>query len=210
MLGAVFHLKLATSTMVGWMAAASPVPVPAAAMGLAFEAHVASPVEVDVFDENRNVTSHFVLERDGSADPANTELVAHVFRCRTDREHEIAPRTLAMLADLAERYGKPIELVSGFRVQPGESLTSPHRDARAIDFRIRDVPLPEIRDYLFRTYTDVGVGWYPDERFIHMDTRPTNTYWTFIHDEQRIGSNDYHPFWAERSRAPAVRRRPGV
>jgi uncharacterized protein YcbK (DUF882 family) len=210
MLASIFHLKLATTAMASWMAAATPIPLPGAAIALALESHVASPVEVDIFDENRNVSSHFVLERDGSADAATTAQVAHVFRCRTDREHAIARHTLAMLADLAERYGKPIELVSGFRVQPGESLTSPHRDARAIDFRIRGVSLPEIRDYLFRTYTSVGVGWYPDERFIHMDSRPQNTYWTFTHDARRIGTNNYHPFWAEPSRAPAVRRRPGV
>ena len=36
--------------------------------------------------------------------------------------------------------------MSAYRVQRGESLTSPHRDARALDFRIRGVQL-QVRDY---------------------------------------------------------------
>ena len=82
-----------------------------------------------------------------------------------------------------------------------ESPTSPHRDARAIDFRIRGVQLKEIRDYLWKTYTDVGVGWYPAEQFVHIDTRPRvhDTAWTFLN-----GTNHYHPYWAELARKPMV------
>jgi hypothetical protein len=119
-----------------------------------------------------------------------------------------------MLADIAERYdARTIEFVSVYRVQRGESPTSPHRDARAIDFRIRGVSLPEIRDYLWRTYAEVGIGGYPVEQFIHMDSRPAlhDTAWTFL-----AGENHYHPYWAEAARRPVTevstrpRHRPGV
>jgi len=210
MLAAIFHIKLATTAMAGWMSAASPVPIPAAAAALVFEAKVASPIEVSLYDENRRVSATVVIERDGSMDPATQKQVTHLFRCRSERSHPIARKTMAMMADLAERYEPhPIEFVSAYRVQRGESTTSPHRDARALDFRIRGVSLREVRDYLWRTYTEVGVGWYPEEQFIHMDTRPTmhDTSWT-----QAYGKMSYKPFWAELARRPAVvaRHKPGV
>ena len=107
----------------------------------------------------------------------------------------MSQQTLAMLADVSDHYpGKVIEYVSAYRIGGGESATSPHRDGRALDFRIRGVQLREIRDYVWKTYTDVGVGWYPQEQFVHIDTRPTlhDTAWTFLK-----GNNHYHPYWAE-------------
>jgi uncharacterized protein YcbK (DUF882 family) len=209
MLATVIHLKFATTLMSGWVSAASPIPMPAAVMAVAFESHVASPIEVPLYDQNRRVSATVVIERDGSTDAETAKQLTYLFRCRTDRQHPIAKKTLSMLASLAERYERPIEFVSAYRVQRGESRTSPHRDARAIDFRIRGVPLREVRDYLWRTYTEVGIGWYPGEQFIHMDSRPTmhDTAWTMMN-----GRNHYKPYWSELARreAPPVRRRPGV
>lgn len=212
MLSSILQLKLATMTMAGWMAATTPVPLPANVVALALEARVASPVEVKLYDENRRVSATVVLERDGSSDADTDKQLRHLFRCiTTNREAAIAKRTLAMLADVSEKYApRPVEFVSVYRVKSSESLTSPHRGARAIDFRIRGVPLREVRDYLWRKYTEVGIGWYPSEQFLHMDTRPTltDTAWTFVN-----GVNKYHPYWAELARRPVVPtakdRRPG-
>ncbi len=215
MLPVLLKLKLATTAAFGLAASASPVPVSTEALALAVvERHVA-PVEVKLFDENHRTHATVAIRRDGSMDAATAAEVKHIFRCRqTNRARPIARRTLAMLADLAEKYdGRTIEFVSAYRVQHGESPTSPHRDARAIDFRIRGMQLREIRDYLWRKYTEVGIGWYPSEQFIHMDSRPTlhDTAWTFL-----AGANHYHPYWAEVARKPAVApqvrpsRRPGV
>jgi uncharacterized protein YcbK (DUF882 family) len=129
--------------------------------------------------------------------------INHLFRCRkTEREGHIARKTLAMLADVADRYeGDTIEFVSVYRVQRGESSTSPHRAARAIDFRIRGRSLREIRDYLWRNYVEAGIGWYPSEQFLHMDSRPgqADMSWTFVH-----GVNHYHPSWDFLARRPEV------
>jgi len=217
MLPVILKLKLATTAAVGLAASASPVPVSAEALAMVVVERQTAPVEVKLFDENHQVTSVVGIRRDGSMDEATTAAVKHIFRCRqTNRERPIARRTLAMLADLAEKYeGRTIEFVSAYRVQHGESPTSPHRDARAIDFRIRGIQLQGIRDYLWRKYSEVGIGWYPSEQFIHMDTRPAlhDTAWTFL-----AGANHYHPYWAEVARKPAVdpavavrpSRRPGV
>ena len=202
MLPALLKLKLATSAALGVAAATGGAPAPAQAMAALVAERASLPVEVSLYDENLRVHATVAIRRDGSMDEATAAEVKHLFRCRqTNHERPIARKTLAMLADLADRYhGKTIEFVSVYRVQRGESPTSPHRDARAIDFRIRGLPLPEIRDYLWRTYSDVGIGWYPGEQFIHMDSRPGlhDTAWTFVD-----GENHYHPYWAEVARSPA-------
>lgn len=207
MLPVILKLKLATTAAIGLAASASPAPVSAEALAMVVVERAASPVEVKLYDENLQVSATVGIHRDGTMDDETAAELKHLFRCRqTNREHAIARKTLAMLADVAEKYdGKTIEFVSVYRVQHGESLTSPHRDARAIDFRIRGVQLRDIRDYLWRKYTEVGVGWYPVEQFIHMDTRPTfhDTAWTFL-----SGVNHYHPYWSEAARRPASEQVP--
>jgi len=215
MLPVILKLKLATAAAAGLAASASTVPLPAEAVAMVVAQRTTAPVEVKLYDENLRVAATVGIRRDGTMDEATAASVKRLFRCRqTHRERPIARRTLAMLADLAERYQpRPIELVSAYRVQRGESPTSPHRDARALDFRIRGVKLTDVRDYLWRTYTEVGIGWYPSEEFIHMDSRPSlhDTAWTFLG-----GDNHYHPYWAERARRPVIEpvvphgHRPGV
>jgi uncharacterized protein YcbK (DUF882 family) len=202
----ILKVRLATMMMAGWNASASPAPMPSEAVASLFATQTAGPVEVSFYDENEHQAGTLAIWRDGATDEATKTLVKHLFRCRTThREHMIAKKTLAMLADVSEHWdGKVIEYVSAYRVGHNESPTSPHRDARAVDFRIRGVQLREIRDYLWTTYTDVGVGWYPVEQFIHVDTRPTmhDTAWTFLN-----GVNHYHPFWAELARDPQMQAR---
>jgi uncharacterized protein YcbK (DUF882 family) len=203
MLPIILKLKLATAAAAGLAAAASPVAGPADALAMTIAERVVAPIEVKLYDENLRIGATIGIRRDGTMDDATAADVKHLFRCRTTgRQRAIARRTLAMLADLAEKYQpRTIEFVSVYRVQDGESPTSPHRDGRAIDFRIRGVPLTQIRDYLWRTYTEVGIGWYPAEQFIHMDSRPAlhDTAWTFL-----TGENHYHPYWAEVARRPAT------
>ena len=210
MVPGILEIKLATTLMAGWMAAASPVPVPSSAIALMLESRVATPVEVKLYDENLHVHATVLLNRDGTADDETKKEVRHLFRCRfTNWSRPIARRTLAMLADVADRHeGETIEFVSVYRARKGESRTSPHRDARAIDFRIRGQQLRDIRDYLWRNHSEVGIGWYPSEQFIHMDSRPTmhDTSWTFLN-----GKNRYKPYWAELARRPAVTQsKPGT
>src|SRR5262249_17972460 len=102
----------------------------------------------------------------------------------------------AMLADLSAHYpGKTIQFVSGYRGHAEESKTSPHRAGRALDLRIPGVRDTEIRDYLWRTHREVGVGWYPKEGFVHVDHRDQDIAWTEMH-----GVNEYHPSWSDRVR----------
>jgi uncharacterized protein YcbK (DUF882 family) len=208
----MLEIKIATTMMAGWLAASSPVPVPVEGVAQMVEARAVTPVEVSLYDENLLVSARVLVARDGATDAETTRRLKHLFRCRTTgRQKLMHKRTLAMLADLAERYeGKTIDFVSAHRASAGESWTSPHRAARALDFRIKGVDPREIRDYLWRKYTEVGIGWYPGDRFVHMDARPgqKDTAWTF-----QNGTNRYHPYWAELARGKdpprTLQRRPG-
>jgi uncharacterized protein YcbK (DUF882 family) len=197
----ILKIRLMSAAAASWTAAASPVPLPAEAVATLIATRTAAPVEVNLYDENDHQRGHIAVWRDGAVDFNTRALVKRLFRCRrTHREAMIHRNTLAMLADIADRHeGKIIEYVSAFRVHRGESRTSPHRDARAIDFRIRGTNLREMRDYLWANYNEVGVGWYPEGQYIHIDTRPTMTdmSWTFVR-----GKNRYHPYWAELARQP--------
>lgn len=202
MLPILLKLKLATTAATGLAASAGPAVVTSEALAAVVLTRATAPVEIKLYDENLIVHATVGIRRDGTMDTETAAQVKHLLRCRqTNRERPIARKTLAMLADVADRYyGKQIDLVSVYRVQKGESPTSPHRDARAIDFRVRGVKLTALRDYLWRTYREVGIGWYPKEEFIHMDSRPGlhDTAWTFM-----SGVNHYHPYWSEAARAPA-------
>lgn len=202
-------IRLVESIMAGWLASASPVPAPTAAVAVAIE-EASQPVEVLLYDENAKESATVWIHRDGTTDEANAAEIERLFRCRRSHKTKpIAQGTLAMLADIATRYpGKRIEYVSGYRATREESRESPHRAARAIDFRIRGVKPIEIRDYLWTTYREVGIGWYPKEQYIHMDHRPgeKDIAWTFVN-----GTNVYHPSWADRARSKTrPTREPGV
>jgi uncharacterized protein YcbK (DUF882 family) len=195
----ILKVRLMTMAMSGWTAAASPIPLPADAFAAMFAGEAGTPVAVDLYDENAHQTGVVAIWRDGSTDEDTAEELNRLFRCRkTHREHSMAQATLAMLAAVSDRFGgRTIEYVSAYRVGRDETRTSPHRHATALDFRIRGVRPSLIRDYVWKTYTNVGVGWYPEGQYIHMDTRPEkgDTSWTF-----RNGTNRYHPYWAELAR----------
>jgi uncharacterized protein YcbK (DUF882 family) len=167
-------------------------------------------VEVTLFNDAGHDDLTVTIGRDGAVDPSTAKALSHLFRCRfTDRERAIDRGTLAMIADLGARYpGKRIEFLSGYRTGRKESWTSPHRAGRALDFRIPGVRPREIRDYLWATYTHVGVGWYPNEDFLHVDHRPDDLAWTFLK-----GKNYYSPGWSMvvRDHLPTrPTRRPGA
>jgi len=200
MLPLIVKLHIASSAMTSVVGSASPLPLPmfgAASLSTSF----AVPTQTHFYDENERREGDLVIWRDGSTDPDTSVQVKHLFRCRlTHYERMIAKRTLAMLAATSEHFeDATIEFTSAVRVGKGEGAESPHRAGRAVDFRIRGTKLTDIRDYLWRTFSEIGVGWYPGEQFVHIDSRPKDLdcAWTFYN-----GDNHYHPYWAEVARKP--------
>ncbi len=92
----------------------------------------------------------------------------------------IDPRLIAAVVKVSNRFGgRPIEIVSGFREpEPDQHAShSNHNDGRAMDFRIRGVPNEAVRDFC-HGLTGVGVGYYPNSTFVHLDVRGITTHWT--------------------------------
>jgi hypothetical protein len=88
-------------------------------------------------------------------------------------------RLLSLIAQVSDHYGgRPLHVVSGYRLPGGLTrTTSRHVAGEAIDFRIPGVPLTELRDYCSR-FENVGVGYYPNTQFVHLDVRRQAARWT--------------------------------
>lgn len=71
--------------------------------------------------------------------------------------------------------GRPLFVVSGYRAQSYYS-DSRHRHSAAVDFSIVGVRNADLRNYLL-TLSNVGVGYYPNSSFVHLDVRNENTAW---------------------------------
>lgn len=93
----------------------------------------------------------------------------------------IDPGLLDILHRLAVTTGsgQPFEVISGYRSpKTNESLRqhssgvasgSLHMEGRAIDIRLADVPLPQLRAAALSLQAG-GVGYYPASDFVHVDT----------------------------------------
>jgi LysM repeat protein len=71
--------------------------------------------------------------------------------------------------------GRPLRIVSGFRTT-SYFRDSRHKTSEAVDFSVVGVPNAAVRDYLV-TLGKVGVGYYPNSTFLHLDVRARPTYW---------------------------------
>jgi uncharacterized protein YcbK (DUF882 family) len=162
-----------------------------------------APTLVTLYNVNTRETAHFFIPVTGELDDATADEVARFFRCRrTGRSKRMRPGVLALLADVARQYpGHTIEMVSGYR-NTG-SRTSHHRKGGAIDLRVRGVRTTEVRDYLWANHSEIGVGWYRQQNFIHIDHRPgdPDIAWT---QQRRDQPFQYRPGWAYRVRRAAA------
>jgi LysM repeat protein len=98
---------------------------------------------------------------------------------RTGKRERIHGRLIRMLAKVSDHFGgRPIRVVSGFRPYSPDQYTphSQHNLGRAVDFSVEGVPNDLVRDYC-RTLGNVGVGYYPNSSFVHLDVREIPTYW---------------------------------
>lgn len=81
---------------------------------------------------------------------------------------------------------EPFQVISGYRCPltndklrnsrgGGVATRSLHMDGKAIDIRIPGVPLAELRDAALSLRAG-GVGYYPREQFVHVDTGRVRTW----------------------------------
>jgi uncharacterized protein YcbK (DUF882 family) len=120
---------------------------------------------------------------EGSPDPNALGRIDRLLRdVRTGDVHPIDPALLAQLHRVVELTGSrgPFHVISGFRSPRtnemlrrtgggGVARHSLHLEGRAIDVRLPDVPLSDLRDAASSLRAG-GVGYYAQERFVHLDT----------------------------------------
>lgn len=100
---------------------------------------------------------------------------------RTGEVGTMDPALLDLLHGLRQRTGsaRPFEIISGYRSSAtnrmlherssGVATGSLHLKGQAIDIRLADVPLRQLRDAALAAGRG-GVGFYPGSNFVHVDT----------------------------------------
>ena len=118
-------------------------------------------------------------------------------RCHhTGRVHAMSTRLAELIYEVDKHFDfKKVEVVAGYRAprvaREKGNPKSPHKKGVACDFRIEGVPNTELRDFE-RTLPRVGVGYYPNSEFVHLDCDPSR--------------NKHSAFWIDYSR-PGERAR---
>lgn len=120
------------------------------------------------------------VDRKGRVPKKAADGVAKVLASwRTGQREDIHKRLIRMLVRVSDHFGgRPVRVVSGYRPYRAGQYTahSRHNEGSAVDFFIPGVPNEAIRDYC-RTLPNVGVGYYPNSTFVHLDVREVRTYW---------------------------------
>ncbi len=116
--------------------------------------------------------------------PDALQAVNHLLRdFRTNDVAEMDPALLDLLHRLRETTGsrRPFEVISAYRsprtnemlqsrsARSGVATTSLHMRGQAIDIRLGDVALPQLRDAALSLQAG-GVGYYARSNFVHVDT----------------------------------------
>lgn len=93
---------------------------------------------------------------------------------RTNKSKRVPERLLWYLYLVGQKYDAPIEIVSAYR--HNERKSSRHKQGKAIDFRVVGVDPKRVWEYCKR-FDNVGLGYYPNSNFVHMDVRDRSYYW---------------------------------
>jgi uncharacterized protein YcbK (DUF882 family) len=130
---------------------------------------------VEVFHVNHHETMQIRM-RDANGRPVRGQQKRfdRFLRCHyTNVQHAMSPRLIALIYRTGRHWpGRRVEVVSGYRhPKVAKNPRSPHMKGLACDFRVVGVTNAELRDYLRRNFDKVGVGYYPNSSFVHLDIR---------------------------------------
>ena len=87
----------------------------------------------------------------------------------------------AFMYETARHFAfRRVVVVAGYRApriaKEKGNPKSPHRKGLACDFRIDGVDNGELRDFVRSAFKRVGVGFYPNSGFVHLDVRQAGSY----------------------------------
>lgn len=124
----------------------------------------------------------------GTYEDESLAAINHLMRdFRTGDVHPIDPALLDLLHDLAEttETKSPFEIISAYRSpatnaalhaqSDGVARNSLHLQGKAIDIRLADVPLKDLRRAALSRRRG-GVGYYAGSNFVHVDTGRVRTW----------------------------------
>jgi uncharacterized protein YcbK (DUF882 family) len=120
-----------------------------------------------------------VSSRRGHVAPTALKSFERMMRSAGGLTHAPDPRLVALVGQVANHFGsRKLEVISGFRPYSPTQYTahSNHNIGHALDFRVVGVPNEVLRDYC-KTLKNVGVGYYPNSTFVHLDVRETSATW---------------------------------
>jgi uncharacterized protein YcbK (DUF882 family) len=120
-----------------------------------------------------------VSSRRGHVVPAALKSFEKLMRSAHGLTHPPDPHLVALVGQVSNHFGgRKLEVISGFRPYSPAQYTphSNHNIGRALDFRVVGVPNEVLRDYC-KTLKNVGVGYYPNSTFVHLDVRDTSAFW---------------------------------
>jgi uncharacterized protein YcbK (DUF882 family) len=130
---------------------------------------------VVLFQVNRRETLRYrVADDQGRPIRGLQKRMNRFLRCHlTNQQHAMNPRLLRLIYETGRHYpGKRIEVISGYRHPTvAKNPHSPHMKGLACDMHVDGVKNTELRDYFRRTFKNVGVGYYPNSSFVHLDVR---------------------------------------
>jgi uncharacterized protein YcbK (DUF882 family) len=138
------------------------------------------PAGITFYFENRHEQQTFALvDADGDAQPDVIKQFSHFVRCwRTNREKLIHPRTVEIITAIAQHFNvERIDVVSGYRARPYGAPHSKHFLGRAMDIQVPSVPAKQVAKWVWENFRHVGVGYYPKQQFVHVDTRDMDVRW---------------------------------
>jgi uncharacterized protein YcbK (DUF882 family) len=114
---------------------------------------------------------------DGEVTPESQRQAKHLMRClKNDQEHDIDPRLLVTLWQLAHDNGGTLLLISGFRTPERRGDKNFHTLGMAADVRIPGSWSWRMRDAA-RKIGVRGLGTYPTTNMIHVDVRTEPFTW---------------------------------
>ena len=143
-------------------------------------APVQPPAPLAMTFVNRHESTQIDLyDPKGGERPQALKQITHFVRCwRTGREKAMDPRLLQIVSQVSRHFGNAeVNVVSGYRARPYGAPHSRHFLGRAMDIRVPGVPARKVRDYVWATFRGVGVGYYPEQQFVHVDVRDQDTGW---------------------------------